>query len=379
MRVLVLTSGHEALDARVYGREAKSVAAMGACVTVVGKMTRGTPGAVEVLPIPPASSRLTRFLLQPWRCLWRARKLSPDVVHFHDAEMLAILPVARLVWSKAKFVYDVHEDFANLMLTRDWLPGGLKPLVRALTDRCERALARLAHGIVAVTPPLALKFPHRYKVAALNFPTPDFFETADQVVRPAGQRTHDLVHLGTLSRRRATFLVEVIEELNRRRPGTRILVVGTSADIIDFLRDRVPRDCQLRGAIAHAEVAELLCDAKVGIDVHPWRQPHLEPALAVKICEYMACGCSVVASSMPVLEGILSGAGRRPPGIATIPGGEPKEYADAVLGMLAAIDAGDDPGDALRAFARHHMNWLSEASRIGSLYRSLVNGTSCAA
>src|SRR5262244_305204 len=69
VRVLVLTSGHEALDGRVYAREARSLHAMGADVTVVGKLTRGAPGEVPVLAIAPPSSRLARFLVQPWRCV----------------------------------------------------------------------------------------------------------------------------------------------------------------------------------------------------------------------------------------------------------------------------------------------------------------------
>ena len=124
IRVAVLTSGHDVLDGRVYGREAHSLHALGADVTVVGKLTRGTPRDVKVVVIPAETSRWMRFLAQPWRCLWAARHLKPDIVHFHDAEMLAVLPVAKLWWPRAKFVYDVHEDFANLMLIRDWLPDG---------------------------------------------------------------------------------------------------------------------------------------------------------------------------------------------------------------------------------------------------------------
>ena len=209
----MITSGHEALDGRVYAREAVGLQRLGAEVTVVGKWTRGTPGIVPVLAVPPPSSRLTRFLVQPWRCLWTARRLRPHIVHFHDAEMLAVLPVARLLWRKACFVYDVHEDFANLMLVRDWLPRPIKPLVRALTAGFERALASLAHGIVAVTPPLADRFPHAAKEVAYNFAPDAFFEEAARQARRPLEREFDVVHLGTLSLRRAEFLAEVLTAL----------------------------------------------------------------------------------------------------------------------------------------------------------------------
>ncbi len=119
VRVLIVTSGHEVTDSRVYGREARSIHALGADVTLVGKLERGVADGVRLLVVPLAPSRLVRFLFQPWRCLWRARREEADIVHFHDAEMLATLPLAKLWWPKSKFVYDVHEDFASLMLVRD--------------------------------------------------------------------------------------------------------------------------------------------------------------------------------------------------------------------------------------------------------------------
>jgi hypothetical protein len=75
-----------------------------------GQWTRGDLDEVRVLPVSPDRSRLSRFLWKPWRCLWAARRENPDIVHFHDAEMLATLPVARILWPGARFVYDVHED-----------------------------------------------------------------------------------------------------------------------------------------------------------------------------------------------------------------------------------------------------------------------------
>ena len=72
--------------------------------------------------------------------------------------------------------------------------------------------------------------------------------------------------------------------------------------------------------IPHEEVPRLLADSRVGIDVHPWMSPHLRPALAVKVCEYMAAGCAVVASPMPVLEEILSRPPEPPDGIEIVPG-----------------------------------------------------------
>ena len=123
VRVLVVTSGHSVTDSRVYARHARGVHGLGATVTVVGLPGSRTADGVRIIATPRPSSRVVRFLWQPWRCWWAARSVAADVVHIHDPEMLITLPIARLGWFRSRFVYDAHEDFANLLLIRDWLPA----------------------------------------------------------------------------------------------------------------------------------------------------------------------------------------------------------------------------------------------------------------
>lgn len=373
MSILVVTSGHEVNDSRVYGREARSMRALGADVTVVGKLERGSADEVRTLLVPRPSSRAFRFLLQPWRCLWRARAERPDVIHFHDAEMLATLPLARLWWPKARFVYDVHEDFANLMLIRDWLPGALKPFVRFVTKNLEEGLARLAHGVVGVTPPLAAKF-HGVKSAVVyNFVPGEFFQRAARAGKPPAEREFDLVHLGTLSARRAAFLAETLVEFHRLRPGARSMVFGASPDILELLRLRVPAGCSLLGRVAYSEIPAYLGNGKIGLDVHPWIGPHLEVAVPVKVCEYMASGCGVVSSSMPILDRILRDAGPDAAAATIIQGGTPADYALAAARTLEAIDRGENPGATLQRLAQRHMNWDTESRKLALFYLDLLD------
>ena len=169
-----------------------SLHGMGASVTVVGRRERGgrpershrrDPARLLAAgEVPPAAVALS--VGRPAHPS-RRRALS------RRRDALRALPVARLLWPRARFVYDVHEDFGNLMMIRDWLPRPLKPGIRLLTEAFEKGLARLAHGIVAVTPPLADRFPHRHRVVAYNYVTPDFFEQAGRAApgRPPSDST----------------------------------------------------------------------------------------------------------------------------------------------------------------------------------------------
>lgn len=376
VEVLVLTSGHPVDDSRVFFREAAALADAGATVTLVGQAGADTPAhpGVTVIGVPAPRSRPQRFLVQPWRCAWAARRVRPAVVHIHDAELLAVVPALRLRWRRAKVVYDVHEDFAELMTVREWVPAPLRGVVRALTRAAEAGLARLVHAVVGVTPPLAGRFPGRPGVTVANYPPPSFVEQADRALRPPRARRYDVVHLGTLSAPRAGFLLEVLRLVHRLRPGTSSLVVGMDARRFEAMRAEVPPGCDIRGKVPFEAVAGLLADARLGIDVHPWLTPHLLPALPVKVCEYMLCGCAVVSSTMPVLAAVAEEVGAAPTALVLLDSSDPADYAAAAVSLLDRIDAGDDPGASLRATARRGLVWEREAERLVDLYRTLLGG-----
>src|SRR5438445_7769910 len=107
IRALLITSGHRATDPRVYAREACGLADLGAEVAIAAMHDGSGPNRVRIIPLAPPSSRLARFLWQPWRCVWAARDERPHIVHFQDAEMLVALPLMKLLWFRSKFVYDV--------------------------------------------------------------------------------------------------------------------------------------------------------------------------------------------------------------------------------------------------------------------------------
>jgi glycosyltransferase involved in cell wall biosynthesis len=373
IEVLLMSSGHEVTDHRLYAKQALSLHRLGATVKLVGRLrTPQSTGDIPVIVVPSPSSRLVRFLWQPWRCLWAARHEDPHVVHFHDAEMLMILPVARGWWPRSRFVYDVHEDFANLIAIRDWLPSAVKRPVRMLVGIAEKSLAMFAHAIVGVTAPLADKFWNRRRAVAHNYVSRDFFERATVVSREPRAREYDVVHLGTLSRARAQFLADVLRELDAMKPNTRSLVIGVSPDIELLLRPVVPPGCTLVGPTPYDKVPAMLGNARVGINVHPALHPHLVVALPVKVCEYMAAGCGVVSSALPVLDHALSSAGIDSRHMTVISGGRPREYAVALASWLDAIAVGDDPGAELKTRAMASLTWEAEADGIARLYLGLL-------
>lgn len=123
-RLVIVTSIHPDFDKRVW-RHARGVADMGWEVDLVCPWNVPADERVDGVrfrPFPPVRSRHARLLLIPWRVLKAMRPVirDADVVHFHD---LDLLPWMSLVSLYRPVVYDVHENYPDEMLVREWILG----------------------------------------------------------------------------------------------------------------------------------------------------------------------------------------------------------------------------------------------------------------
>jgi glycosyltransferase involved in cell wall biosynthesis len=374
VRVLLMTSGHKASDSRVYDKEAVSLAERGARVTVIGQEPKVRPGedGIRLITIPKPKNKLDRFFVLPWRCWSLAKRLRFDILHIQDIELLQIVPCVRLIRPKTKVVYDVHEDFANLVAIRDYIPEALKSFLRRLIDLLEKRSVGLVHGVVGVTDPLVRRFGRVPKIATYNFPSSKFYDRAGETARRSPDRIYDIVHLGTLSSQRGEFLLETLHLVHDRRPGTRTLLTGVHEGVFRQLEHRLPVGCRMEGLIPYESVAVRLCSARVGIDIHPFPTPNLTVALPVKVFEYMACGCAVVSSELPVLKGLLGSHGDGLQEVVIIQGGTPEKYAVAILKLLKNLDRGELVGENLRTASRKFFLWDHEGDKLAGFYVRLL-------
>jgi len=99
-----------------------------------------------MLPFPRIQCRYLRPLLIPLRFL---RRLVPvlndvDIVHFHDIDLLPLMSMLCVV---RPVVYDVHENYAEEMLVREWIPRPLRRLCYLLV-RAFYCLCGCWHGVL---------------------------------------------------------------------------------------------------------------------------------------------------------------------------------------------------------------------------------------
>ena len=96
LRIAILSSVHLPTDARIFHRQATALAAAGHEVRFFVPCDGGerTVDGVDISPIPPTPRRWQRPA-NWWRLYRGVVRFEPDVVHFHDPELLFIVPLLR--------------------------------------------------------------------------------------------------------------------------------------------------------------------------------------------------------------------------------------------------------------------------------------------
>ncbi len=119
------------------------------------------------------------------------------------------------------------------------------------------------------------------------------------------------------------------------------------------------------GQVSPADVPRYLAALDVGVLPLPWTEHFAYYASAIKLFEYLAAGCAVIASDLPSTAEVV----RNGETALLVPPGDAQAWADALTRL------GDDPalrqqlGEAARALSSHY-TWEARARRI----RAFVEG-----
>jgi hypothetical protein len=298
------------------------------------------------------------------------RKIQADIYHFHDPELLPAALIAKLAWNK-HVVFDAHEDVGLIML-KDWLPSWLRPLVHFATSFMDKILTPRMDAVVTPTRLLYDKYKHIAQRTGLfrNFPAPEFSAAVQVAWNPSDQRDDLVVHLGTLSAHRLSFLLKVAIHHLEKHPSWRWTFIGLRDDQLIWMRQRIPSGLtpriQILGAVPHLEVAALCCRASIGVNFHPLSSQSIQRAIPLKVFEYLSCGLCVLTTKVPLLMELVQDC----PAVFSV-----DENTESLLdGLDRLVSMPDRQGlcDVARHFAKERFNCETEASTLSNLYQQIM-------
>lgn len=348
-RILHVTTVHPPFDGRIFGMEAKSLAAAGFDVTLATTVdTGGMRDGVRIVPLGKIgnASRRSERLIRNARAL-RSMREAYDIVHVHDPELLLASGIAQRLFARS-IVYDVHEyydeKFSGGDVTASWIPSPMLRLARGAYRFAEQTVLPRAAGVVVVHEAMVARYrkllPAERVAVVQNFPnfTEEELEAARTSEPPLG--VPYVIHTGGASKDRVFDVV--VESAERLR------ALGCAAPIVNLgpvrlegypptersalLQRAEAAGVVLPGSVSHAEALRWLAHARVGY-LPLWDSENNRRGQPRKLFEYMLMGLPVVASAVGNIATLVetNGVGR------TVSVTDAQAHAEA-LALLFADD-----------------------------------------
>ena len=254
-------------------------------------------------------------------------------------------------------IYEAHEVFT------DTAPDARRNEIAAL----EEFVVSRAATIIANSHATARRLAERHRTCVSAEVIPNGVEYPPNVPEKdwANARQH-VVYAGSFFGWKG---VDDLVAAARELPGYRIRMVGGDASSVDRLKANVSSAgaaLEFTGRVPHAQVAGELANACVAI--LPNRADTDSTFTSpIKLFEYMAAGCAVVATDIPVLREVLDG-----PDAAWATPGDAPALARAIRAVAEAPGKAREMAARLREKARRY-TWDARGERLSRLIRPLLD------
>jgi glycosyltransferase involved in cell wall biosynthesis len=311
---------------------------------------RGLPWPLSFLDAH--SGRLFFFRLRAWMRRIALSKEAPRLVMVRHVKLAHWLLKAGL---SLPVVYEAHEVFSD---------GAPVKKVGRLS-LMEKSVLQRASVVIAITEQLAIKLRQRYELQREMVVIPS--ATALPAITPCKDWSapgRAIVYAGSLyGWKGAQDLVAAARYLN----GCHISVIGGDAQAIEALRATHKRggaSIEFLGHLSHAQVMEKL--GRACIAVLPNRKGSVsEFTSPLKLFEYMAAGCAIVVSDLPVFHEVLA-----QDDASWFAPGEPESLAASIQCLAENPKHAEEIGNRMQAMAKNY-TWDARAKRLVDLFQTL--------
>jgi len=366
IKICILSSAHAAFDVRIFYKQAKTLAEVGYNVTLIAQHKGNeTIDGIKIIALPEPINRLERMLLTSCRIFIKALNEKADLYHFHDPDLLLVGILLKSL-TKAKVIYDAHENYPKAILTKNWLPFITRKPVSYIFNFIEKWAALRLDYIIVATDSMVREFKKNKVVAIRNFPLL-------KIIRPKSKFNFEsptVIYVGGLSEERGiSEMVQAMEYLDSSK-NVKLILYGKFYP--ESYQDKVKR---LRGFnkvvylgwIRSEEVWLKMTQATIGIACFQPVENHIN-AMPNKLFEYMAMGLPVIASNFPLWKEIVEG---NKCGLTVNPL-NPREIAEAVEYLIEHQDEAKKMGENGRKAVLEMYNWKNESKKLLKIYEELI-------
>ena len=315
-------------------------------------LSRGWPAPLHRLP-PFSRWHSARLFAARLRREIAAR--NPDALYVRHLRLADLLLAEREL---PPLVYEAHEVFA------DTAPARRRKRIAAMERRVLAGAAAVVCNSAATA----------NRLAALYTLPRHLLVLPNGVTRPAGLPAKDWASCARHVAYAGSFFgwkgVDDLVRAAARLKDFRISLVGGEAAQIARLQASLPpggAEIEMVPRLPHAEVMARLAAACIAVLPN---RPDPDSAFTspIKLFEYMASGCAVVAADLPSIREILG-----PDEAAWFVAGDANSLAQALLALAADPARAQAMGNALRAKSALY-TWQARAERLRDFLAAALGG-----
>lgn len=368
--IIHITTVHLRDDSRILSKQVRSIASAGRYkVELFVQDGEGdqidSESGVLIRDTGPRKPRINRMIVGCFRMFLKVIKARPDIVHFHDPELLPWAVLMSLFG--ISMVYDVHEDYPKAIAQNYRLPKIARKILPSIVRFVEWVCTPFLRGIVAVTPEISARFPETKTILVRNYPILTEFRAAPYNI--SDTRRKEAIYVGTITENRNIIgmldAVHLLEDY-----GMKLRLLGGFTVLADETRARRHigwKNVIFDGWVSRENVVDALASASVGlVTIKPVY--HEMAALPIKLFEYMAAEVPIISSDFPIWRKIIEDAEC---GIMVDPE-KPKEIAEAIRWIFDHPSEARAMGKRGRKAIESKYNWHSEAELLYRLYERII-------
>jgi glycosyltransferase involved in cell wall biosynthesis len=365
IRVCHLTTAHEPFDDRIFHKQCKSLAKAGYEVALIAQHDKNeVVDGIRIIALKKAKNRIHRILGLSAMLLYKAILQRADIYHFHDPEVLPVGVLIKILTFK-KVIYDVHEEYAQKILSKYWIHQGLRKPVSHLVNFIEKVSCKFFDYIITADSHIKLKFKSSKTEVLANYPPLDFVR---DFINKKDSNVMKVIYTGGISEIRGIhMMLEAMKHLSNKDIEMHLLGDVHDSEFIKLLDSY--ENVRYHGSVPWNEVSKYLLEADVGLVL-------LQPVPAyiycpgeniIKLFEYMIAGLCVLISDFPKLVKLVSEIGC---GISVDPT-DPKKIAGAIEFLYNNADLRKRMGLNGRKAVLEKYNWEIESKKLMKIYEKV--------
>lgn len=354
MRICHLSDVHYVNDNRIFYKECSYLAENGYEVTLIGRGKEDytfTKNGVNCIALRMNYGRMKRFLLGPSKALKQALKVNADVYHLHDPELLLI---ARKLKKKGKkIVFDSHEDYAQQIKCKSYIPVFLRSIVAKIYVMYESFV--INHYLDGFVFPVAKKWSYKIPLTVVGN-EPMKTEFVCDISKNKIPRS--LVYVGSLTQDRG--ISQLIEAAYLAH--ARVLLAGPiSSSYLEDLKKKKSFSCvSYFGVLDKSEVGSIIQQAEIGVNALRAVGQYMDATnLSTKVGEFLGYGLPVIINDYPYGRNLID---KYKFGVCINPD-DLSEYVTVINSLFSDSNKMHKMSENGKSFVQNYFTWENNSGK----------------